>query len=128
MNSKVTLGVKITISTRYEPRFSSDKRMEYLFSYSINIENFNDFPVQLMKRHWVITDGVGVTRIVDGPGVVGKQPIISSFDKFNYESACDFKTTMGAMEGYYVFKNIDSGKLFKVDIPQFVMATAHKLN
>ena len=67
-------------------------------------------------------------RVVDGPGVIGKQPVIASIENFNYQSACDFNTPLGTMEGYYVFRNIDSGKLFKVEIPRFVMVTEQKLN
>ena len=128
MINKVTLGVKIGVTTRYEKGFSSDNQREYLFSYSIFIENFNDFPIQLLKRHWKITDGVGIIRIVDGPGVIGKQPIIQSFENYNYQSACDFNTPLGTMEGFYIFKNLDSGELFKAEIPRFVMVTEQKLN
>ena len=128
MISKVTQGVKIGVTTRYEKGFSSDTQREYLFSYSIFIENFNDFPIQLLKRHWKITDAVGMIRVIDGPGVIGKQPIIASFENYNYQSACDFNTPLGTMEGNYLFRNLDSGKLFKVEIPKFVMVTEQKLN
>lgn len=128
MTNKVTLGIKISVTTDYQPNFSSDRQQKYLFSYDIYIENFNDFSVQLLKRHWIITDGVGLVRVVDGPGVIGIQPIIESFDNYNYQSACEFQTSVGTMEGYYIFKNIATNKLFKVEIPKFVMVTDHKLN
>jgi ApaG protein len=128
MTSKVTLGIKISVSTGYQSGFSSDRQHEYLFSYEIIIDNFNDFRVQLLKRHWKITDGLGMIRVVDGPGVVGVQPIIDSFENYTYQSACDFQTSVGTMEGYYLFRNLDSGKLFKVEIPKFVMVTDQKLN
>jgi len=128
MISKVTLGVKISVTTSYQPGFSSDNQHQYLFSYSIFIDNFNDFRVQLLNRHWKITDGVGLVRVVDGPGVIGIQPIIEPFENYNYQSACDFQTSVGTMEGYYKFRNLESGKVFKAEIPRFVMVTDQKLN
>jgi ApaG protein len=128
MISKVTLGVKISVSTDYQPGFSSDQANKYLFSYQVTIDNFNDFGVQLLKRHWKITDGFGMVRIVDGSGVIGIQPIIDSFENYSYQSACDFQTSVGTMEGYYVIRNLESGKLFKVEIPNLVMVTNQKLN
>ena len=128
MISKVTAGIKISVATSYQPGFSDEKNEEYLFSYAIYIENHNDYCVHLLKRHWEITDGVGFIRIVDGPGVIGKQPIINPFEGFNYDSACDFHTPIGTMEGGYLFKNPQTGELFNVEVPKFTMVAPQKLN
>ena len=128
MNSKVTAGIKISVATSYEPQFSNELQDEYLFSYKVFIENHNDFPVRLLHRHWMITDGTGGLRIVDGPGVIGRTPKFEPWGSYNYDSACDFSTTIGKMEGYYIFENLDTGRQFKVDIPAFLMIVPHKLN
>lgn len=128
MKSAVTSGIEIKVSSRYEPVFSNESNMEFLFSYAVEITNTNDFPVRLLNRHWHITDGLGKIRQVDGVGVIGKQPIIKSYQNFSYESACDFPTHMGKMKGYYLFKNLENGFTFKVYIPEFLMVSLQKLN
>ena len=128
MKSAVTSGIEIRVGSKYEPIFSNEENSEFLFSYSIEITNTNDFPVRLLNRHWHITDGLGNVRQVDGDGVIGKQPIIKSFQNFTYESACDFSTHVGKMQGYYMFKNLENGYTFKVYIPEFMMISQQKLN
>ncbi len=128
MKSAVTAGIEIKVSSRYEAVFSNEDNNEFLFSYAIEITNTNDFEVKLLKRHWHITDGLGNIRQVDGEGVIGKQPIIKSFQYFKYESACDFPTHIGKMRGFYLFENIENGFTFKVFIPEFIMITDQKLN
>lgn len=128
MKSAVTSGIKINVSSKFEPIFSNEVNGEFLFSYSIEITNTNDFPVRLLKRHWHITDGLGNIRQVDGDGVIGKQPVIKGYQTFTYESACDFSTHLGKMRGYYLFKNLDNGFTFKVYIPEFMMISLQKLN
>ena len=128
MKSAVTSGIEIKVSSRFEPVFSNEDNGEFLFSYAVEITNTNDFPVRLLKRHWHITDGLGKIRQVDGEGVIGKQPIIKSFQNFHYESACDFPTHIGKMRGYYLFKNLENGYNFKVFIPEFMMTSLQKLN
>ena len=128
MKSAVTSGIEIKVSSKFEPVFSNENNHEFLFSYSIEITNTNDFPVRLLRRHWHITDGLGNIRQVDGEGVIGKKPLISKFDSFQYESACDFPTHVGKMKGYYLFKNMENGFTFKVYIPEFLMTSLQKLN
>ena len=128
MKSAVTSGIEIKVSSRYEPVFSNEDNQEFLFSYAIEIINTNDFPVRLLRRHWHITDGLGKIRQVDGEGVIGKQPVINTYENFRYESACDFPTHIGKMTGFYLFKNLENGFTFKVYIPEFMMYSLQKLN
>jgi len=128
MKSAVTAGIEIKVSSRYEAIFSNEDNNEFLFSYAVEITNTNDFEVKLLKRHWHITDGLGNIRQVDGEGVIGKQPVIKSFQSFKYESACDFPTHIGKMRGFYLFENLENGFIFKVFIPEFTMISDQKLN
>jgi ApaG protein len=128
MKSAVTAGIEIKVSSRYEAIFSNEDNNEFLFSYAVEITNTNDFEVKLLKRHWHITDGLGNVRQVDGEGVIGKQPVIKSFECFKYDSACDFPTHIGKMQGFYLFENLENGFKFKVFIPEFMMITDQKLN
>ena len=93
-----------------------------MFSYNIEIENKFDDSIQLLSRHWEITDGNGVINIVNGKGVVGLQPIIKQNEKFSYSSFCPIPTEFGIMNGWYEMKT-SSGMSFKVNIPTINLFT-----
>jgi ApaG protein len=91
----------------------------FVFSYRISIENQNDFPVQLLRRHWFITDANGLKREIEGPGVVGEQPVIAPGENFSYTSACDLHSPFGLMKGFYSMQMKGATSLFKVQVPEF---------
>ncbi|HAE31950.1 MAG TPA: Co2+/Mg2+ efflux protein ApaG [Flavobacteriales bacterium] len=128
MTTAIDQGIRISVSTDYREDYSDPNTHHFLFSYSITIENTNNFPAQLMKRAWFIVDSGAENRQVEGDGVVGVQPIIQPGESYNYESACDLKTDYGSMKGFYFFKNTTTEEMFRVRIPEFVMAVPHKFN
>ena len=128
MVTGVTSGIRISVKTRYEEKFSSPANRMFLFSYEIKIENTNPFDVQLLRRTWYITDALGQNREVMGEGVIGKQPIISAGDTYSYHSSCDFPTEIGRMMGSYQMQNCETGDLFTVSIPEFIMIAPTRLN
>lgn len=99
----------------------------WFFSYEIEISNEGAEPVQLMSRHWIITDGDGENEEVRGPGVVGKQPTLQPGETFEYSSACPLNTPFGTMHGTYqmVTRNGDS---FDVEIAPFALAEPYAIN
>jgi len=128
MVNQVTSGVRITVETGFEERYSDMESANFVFTYRITIENTNDFPVQLITRHWDIFDSNGELTTVDGEGVVGKQPILYPGEYYNYESACNLKTTIGRMSGYYNMVRITDNKKLRVEIPEFELAVPFMLN
>jgi ApaG protein len=84
--------------------------------------------VQLLRRQWIITDGVGKKRVVEGEGVVGQQPLIMPGAYHEYVSGCDFPVPIGQMKGWYHMTRLSDGALLKVRIPTFVMAAPFVLN
>jgi len=99
-----------------------------MFAYRITIENFNNFTIQLLSRHWDIKDSNGEWREVDGEGVVGVQPMIANGKQFQYVSGCNLKTEIGQMRGYYIVENQNTKEQFKVTIPTFNLVAPHKNN
>lgn len=128
MITAVSEGIKISVETHYREDLSQGEKGFYFFSYNINIENQNNFEVQLISRYWKIFDSLEDPRVVEGPGVVGEQPFIEPEKGFSYLSGCDLKSEMGYMEGYYIFKNKLTGQYFKVSIPRFDMIYPFRLN
>lgn len=118
MPSAVTRGVRVEVTPRYEKEQSDPERNYYFFSYHVNISNEGDDRVQLLTRHWIITNGEGQVEEVKGPGVVGEQPVLESGESFEYTSFCPLKTPTGTMEGSYQMVAA-SGESFDAKIPQF---------
>ena len=71
-----TRGVRVYVEAEYAPQRSQPLQSQWFFVYTITISNEGLDTVQLLTRHWVITDGTGRVEEVRGPGVVGKQPAV----------------------------------------------------
>ena len=93
----------------------------YAFAYTIQISNHGPDPVQLLSRHWYITDARDQVQEVEGPGVVGLQPTIEPGETFQYSSGAIIKTETGAMHGSYRMVTGD-GESFDAPIPMFLLA------
>ncbi len=120
--AQTTQGVTIRVSPQFLPDQSAAGR--WVWAYHIRIENDGDAPVQLVSRHWVITDANGHTEEVRGAGVVGEQPIIEPGRSFDYVSGCPLATPSGMMQGSYRMIGAD-GKAFDVAIPAFSLDSPH---
>jgi ApaG protein len=128
MANIISEGVEISVETFYQPDYSNPIAGEYMFAYRISIENHNNFPVKLHRRHWHIFDSNGNTREVEGEGVVGVQPVLQPGERYQYVSGCNLRTEMGKMYGEYVMENLNNKKTFEVKIPVFEMIVPFKMS
>ncbi len=129
MIKRETKGIIIGVEVEYLPHQSDTMLFNYVFMYSILIENKSNDIVKLLRRKWEILDSNGEKRIVEGEGVVGEQPIILPNEKYTYSSGCNLATDFGMMKGEYILKNISRDDIeFKVIIPEFTLITPFKLN
>lgn len=117
-HSATTQGVTVRVSVTYLPEQSEPARGRWFWAYHIRLENEGERPVQLLTRHWIITDGRGARHSVEGEGVVGEQPLIEPGASFDYVSGCPLATPSGAMQGSYRMVGED-GQTFDVEIPRF---------
>jgi ApaG protein len=113
-----TRGLKVAVTPRFVPEQSDAARGRYLWAYTVRLENTGEETVQLITRHWVITDGLGRVEEVRGPGVVGEQPILAPGQSYEYTSACPLGTASGAMQGSYGMVTA-AGERFDAVIPAF---------
>jgi len=88
--------------------------------YTIRITNEGSRTVQLLNRHWIITDANGEVEEVRGPGVVGQQPVLKHGESFEYTSGCPLETAFGSMKGTYEMQ-VDNGETFHADIAGFAL-------
>jgi ApaG protein len=126
--AEITSGVRITVAVRYEENLSSAPMESFVFSYHITVENQNNYPVRLLRRHWYIFDSVALKREVEGPGVIGETPVILPGDYFSYNSACDLRSDRGTMHGYYTMQKPGERGMFEVKIPKFRLEVPYSLN
>ena len=127
MQKSTTSQIQVSVSTSYVPQESKPEQNYHFFAYKISITNKGSRTAQLMSRHWIITDAMGHTEDVRGPGVVGLQPKINPGQTFEYESACPLNTSSGSMKGSYQMVS-EEGDTFTVEIPEFYLIAPQALH
>jgi ApaG protein len=120
LSEAVTQNVRVEVLSRYAPENSRPLHGEWVFQYIVRITNQRPDTVQLLSRHWVITDATGDTREVKGPGVVGEQPALAPGQSFEYSSWCPLSTPIGTMRGTYQMIRAN-GDGFDIEIAPFAL-------
>lgn len=113
-----TRDILVRVQPSYMPEESFPDQGRWFWAYTVEIENHGREVVQLMSRHWIITDGQNRVEEVNGIGVVGEQPTLKPLDAFRYTSGCPLPTDNGSMRGTYQMVT-DLGITFDVAIPEF---------
>lgn len=122
-----TKNISITTRPRHEPDHII-QGARHVFSYHIIITNTGMETVQLLHRHWYITDGIFGEREVEGEGVVGEQPTLESGESFDYTSWCPVSEEYGSMRGYFTFKELRTGEIVYAEIETFLLMPEEALN
>jgi ApaG protein len=118
MYTATTKDINVKVEPRYMADRSDPSEKRFFWAYTVEIANSGAAPVQILARHWIITDQNGRREDVRGIGVVGEQPVIEPGSSFTYTSGCPLPTPSGTMVGTY--QAIDSaGQTFTVNIPAF---------
>jgi ApaG protein len=127
MSDTTTRGIRVQVTSFYDAERSSPQENYYFFAYQVRISNVGSETAQLVSREWIITDANGEVQKVQGPGVVGEQPVLAPGESFEYTSFCPLTTPVGAMQGSYrmVAANGDS---FDAMIDPFSLAVPNAVN
>lgn len=123
----ITRGVRVEVKTEYDPSRSMPERNRWFFLYTVEISNEGAETVQLLSRHWVITDAHGHVEEVKGPGVVGEKPVLGEGESFEYTSGCPLTTPYGSMQGSYQMVT-EGGERFDATIPEFALAQPQSIH
>ena len=116
----VTHNVRVEVESQYAPDRSQPFQNQWFFYYTVRITNEREETVQLVSRHWIITDATCHVEEVRGPGVVGEQPVLAPGESFQYTSGCPLKTSAGVMRGTYQMITT-GGDHFDVEIAPFAL-------
>lgn len=116
-----TEGIRVQVGANFLPDQSDPDMGRFFFVYRVVLTNEGNKSARLLSRSWLITDGDGETRTVEGPGVVGEHPHLLPGESFEYISGCPLQTSWGTMEGSYRWQH-DDGNTFDVAIGRFFLA------
>jgi len=127
VSDTTTRGIRVQVTSYYDPERSSPQEDYYFFGYQVRISNVGGETAQLLSREWIITNSNGEVQKVQGPGVVGEQPVISPGETFEYTSFCPLNTPVGSMQGSYRMVS-DRGESFDAQIAPFSLAVPNAVN
>jgi ApaG protein len=127
LSEAVTQDVSVEVLAQYSAENSQPQRGDWVFQYTVRITNKGKDTVQLISRHWIITDAAEEIREVKGPGVVGEQPVLAPGESFQYSSWCPLKTPVGAMRGTYQMVRA-GGEQFDVEIAPFALKARYTVH
>ncbi len=127
MSSATTRGIRVDVRSQFLPARSDPARNLWMHAYHVVITNQGQDTVQLRTRHWIITNAEGNQEHVEGPGVVGEQPVLRPGESHEYTSGCPMDTSMGTMHGSYRMRTED-GESFDAEIAPFTLAEPGTMN
>jgi ApaG protein len=115
-----THRIRVEVMSRHSAENSQPVQHKWVFQYTVRITNEGEDTVQLLSRHWIITDALDHVEEVRGPGVIGQQPVLAPGESFQYSSWCPLDTPTGMMHGTYQMVRAD-GAQFDVEIAPFAL-------
>jgi ApaG protein len=127
MSDTTTRGIRVQVESFYDEERSAPDESYYFFAYQVRISNVGQETARLVSREWIITDAHGHEQRVQGPGVVGEQPVLAPGETFEYTSFCPLPTTVGTMHGTYQMVTRE-GERFDAVISPFSLAIPHAVN
>ena len=123
----VTRNIRVQVQVEYSPDRSRPADQHWFFFYTITISNEGEETVQLLTRHWIITDGNNHVEEVRGPGVVGEYPVLRRGQMFTYTSGCGLSTPFGMMQGTYQMTT-EAGTKFDAVIAPFALSEPYTVH
>lgn len=123
--SAVTRQIRVSVQPTYMDEQSAPVDNHFVWAYHVTIRNMGAETVQLISRHWIITDARGETQQVRGAGVIGEQPTLEPGDSYEYTSGTPLATPSGIMRGFYQMQN-EMGEMFDVEIPAFSLDSPYQ--
>lgn len=118
-------GIKVSVTSQFDSQRSGTE--QYIYQYSVRIENQSEQVVQLLRRYWLIEDGRGNKQEIEGEGVVGEQPVIAPGEHFDYDSFAVLTTPSATMSGHYLMRPTN-GRSFQAPVAEFLLAKPDALH
>ncbi len=117
--------IRVTVQAFFLEDQSDPEESRFVWAYRVRIDNEGVETVQLLRRKWRIIDGRGQVTEVEGPGVIGEQPVLEAGESFEYTSGTPLNTPTGFMQGSYRMSAATTGETFDIAIPAFSLDSPH---
>lgn len=127
MFTRTTHNIKVTATPHFLADQSAPDESVFVWAYTIEVENQGAETVQLINRHWHITDSQCLVTEVRGQGVIGEQPTLRPGEAFRYTSGTSLGTASGIMLGEYEMRKPD-GESFEIVIPPFSLDSPYQVS
>src|SRR5579871_3174551 len=127
LSEAITHDIRVEVLAHYSAENSQPLQDVWVFQYTVRITNQGLNTVQLLSRHWIISDAYEHVEHVRGPGVVGQQPTLGPGESFQYSSWCPLKTPTGSLSGTYQMVG-SAGNQFDVEIAPFALRARYRVN
>ncbi len=105
-HAAMTQGITVRVAVNFMPDQSRVEAGKWFWVYHIRLENNGPETVQLLTRHWRITDGAAGS-ISSTAKAWSARPRFSPLARADYVSGCPLTTAHGSMEGFYTFRRMD---------------------
>jgi ApaG protein len=115
---ETTNYISVSVSPEYLHQQSEPSDNHFTWAYHVHIENSGRTSIQVLARHWKVTDIKGQSHEIVGDGLVGKQPVLKSGEVFRYSSGTPLSTPSGFMSGSFLLIS-EGGELFNALVPSF---------
>lgn len=125
MYEETTRRIRVSVEPVFLDEQSAPDENHYVWAYQVKIENDGLEPVQLLNRHWQISDARGQLQEVKGEGVVGEKPTLKPGEVFEYTSGTPLATPSGIMFGSYEMET-KTGERFSIKIPAFSLDSPYQ--
>jgi ApaG protein len=123
---ETTCDIRVTVRAFFLAEQSDAEKSHFVWAYRVRIANLGGRRVRLLKRTWMITDGMGRTQRLHGEGVVGETPVLPPGGSFEYTSGTPLPTPSGFMRGIYHMVDLDSAEPFDIAVPAFSLDSPHQ--
>ncbi len=113
--------IKVTIDRlEYQAGVLTPPDKPHCFAYYITIINEGTETVAIRGRKWVVEESSGEITVVEGDGIVGEFPILSSGQSFSYNSHHIIRAKKAVVQGSYLGVTLE-GEQVVIRIPTFTL-------
>lgn len=113
------LRAKLDRIVYYHDREQVPSDAPHAFIYFITITNLSDAKITLLGRRWILREADGRQQVIEGEGIIGKDPTLAPGESFSYNS---YHMTHCNCTANGSFHGVDSGgRAIHCRIPEFEM-------
>ena len=113
-----TRDILVRVATAFAVEQSDPDAGEYIWIYTVEIENHGRETVEVTSHRWIVVDAMNRVEETTGEGVAEEQPELKAGEAFRYSQTATLTTASGSMRGAFHLVTA-AGESFEAEIPEF---------